>query len=150
MSLAEFSAIDASTAGDSRPVAWDVRYDGVVAVAQVDGKSVAGISGPWSDKYALTWWERPLPQRQLELFDSLDEAKLEVERWAQRLREGIPNVEPAPTPSSLAVTQPPSADLIGRLRDAVGRAWRPRPVRLRTQRPRREIDIGGLHFGAND
>ena len=51
----------------TRSLQWRSRYDGLVSVAYIDGKAVAGISGPWSGKYALTWWERPMPARELEL-----------------------------------------------------------------------------------
>jgi hypothetical protein len=67
-------------------VEWRTRYEGVVAVAHVGSKAVAGISGPWSDRFALTWWERPAEERQLALFDSLEAAKREVEDWASSLQ----------------------------------------------------------------
>jgi len=67
-------------------VEWRTRYDGVVAVAHVGSKAVAGISGPWSDQFALTWWERPAGERQMALFDSLEAAKREVEDWASSLQ----------------------------------------------------------------
>src|SRR4051794_8182504 len=36
---------------------WRQRYEGVLMVAYLDGKAVAGISGPWPvNQYALTWW----------------------------------------------------------------------------------------------
>jgi hypothetical protein len=72
----------------NQPVVWRTRYGGLVAIACIDDKAVAGISGPWDGKFALTWWDRPMPARQLELYDSLDEAKYEVEDWALRLRSG--------------------------------------------------------------
>ena len=69
-------------------IQWRSRYDGLVTIAELGGKAVAGISGPWSGQYALTWWDRPLPTRSLELFNSLDQAKREVEDWARRMRTG--------------------------------------------------------------
>ena len=69
-------------------IQWRSRYDGLVTIAELDGKAVAGISGPWSGQFALTWWDRPLPTRSLDLFDSLDEAKRTVESWARRMRTG--------------------------------------------------------------
>ena len=71
-----------------RSLQWRSRYDGLVSVAYIDGKAVAGISGPWSGKYALTWWERPMPARELELHDSLGAAQREVEEWALRMHSG--------------------------------------------------------------
>ena len=38
----------------AQPLEWRSRYDGLVAIAQIGDKAVAGISGPWSGKYALT------------------------------------------------------------------------------------------------
>ncbi len=36
---------------------WEVRYDGLLAVASIQGVAVAGISGPWPDgNFVLTWW----------------------------------------------------------------------------------------------
>jgi len=67
-------------------IEWRIRYDGVVAVAHVGSKAIAGISGPWSDQFALTWWERAPGERQLALFDSLEAAKREVEDWASSLQ----------------------------------------------------------------
>ncbi|MEO5560763.1 MAG: hypothetical protein ABIO49_12680 [Dokdonella sp.] len=95
---------------------WRSRYDGLVSTAHVDGKAVAGISGPWSGKFALTWWERPLPARQLELYDSMDQAKREVEIWAQRMHIG-------------GYTTPVSLDARARLRAAPESA----PVPMRTE-----------------
>lgn len=38
-------------------IGWEMRYDGILAVAMIDGVAIAGISGPWPDgQYALTWW----------------------------------------------------------------------------------------------
>lgn len=149
MSLTDASTTESCSDAAAWPVEWQTRCDGIVAVAQVDGKSVAGISGPWSDKYALTWWERPLPQRQLELFDSLDEAKREVERWAQRLRERGAKSESSPAATEHCTASPsplPAPSLFDRLRDAVG-CDRHLPA---ARRPAREIDFRGLHFGAHD
>lgn len=148
MGLVETSTTDACPDAAAWPVEWQTR-SAVVAVAQVDGKSVAGISGPWSDKYALTWWERPLPQRQLELFDSLDDAKREVERWALRLRERGAKAEPsvaATQPCAEAPALPPAPGLFDRLLDAADCDRSSSAAR----RAAREIDFSGLHFSAND
>ncbi|MEO7325679.1 MAG: hypothetical protein ABIW82_12695 [Dokdonella sp.] len=151
-------------------IEWRSRYDGLVSTAHVEGKAVAGISGPWSGKFALTWWERPLPARQLELYDSMDEAKREVEIWAQRMRIG-------------GYTTPASLNARARLRDVTESA--PVPMGMRTEvqsslmdrvltllppfaraksrssssntidRLRRmqvctDTDLSGLHFAANE
>ncbi|MEO7062180.1 MAG: hypothetical protein ABI082_00200 [Dokdonella sp.] len=80
---------------DAGNIHWRTRYDGLVTIAELGGKAVAGISGPWSGQYALTWWDRPLPTRSLELFDSLDAAKREVDGWARRMRTGNYSMPPA-------------------------------------------------------
>jgi len=68
-------------------IEWRQRYEGVLMVAYLDGKAVAGVSGPWPvNQFALTWWDRPMPARQLELFDSLAAAQRRVEEWAWRMR----------------------------------------------------------------
>ena len=79
----EIKAIRVNTGRSRIRVVWQSRYEGCVAVAYVNGRAIAGISGPWSDKYALTCWERPTPGGQLELFDSLDDAKRAVEHRVQ-------------------------------------------------------------------
>ncbi len=135
---------------------WRQRYDGVLMVAYLDGKAVAGISGPWPvNQYALTWWDRPMPARQLELFDSLAAAQQRVEEWAWRMRTiGVIDRPPAndpilpeatvsivPTPSepirpgasgSIAPTllaAPSSSTWLDRLRDKLTGASSERPVR---------------------
>jgi hypothetical protein len=80
----EIKAIRINTGRSANRVTWQSRYEGCVAVAYVNGRAIAGISGPWSDKYALTCWHRPTPAGRLELFDSLDAAKHEVERRAEQ------------------------------------------------------------------
>ena len=93
---------------------WRQRYDGVLVVAYLDGKAVAGISGPWPvSQYALTWWDRPVPARQLELFDSMEAAQKRVEEWAWRMRTiGLIGRSPANDPiepeSEAAATARPS------------------------------------------
>jgi hypothetical protein len=78
----EIPAIRVDIGRRPNKVVWESRYEGCAAVAHVNGEAIAGISGPWSDKYALTWWGSSMPQRPLELFDSLEAAKREVERRA--------------------------------------------------------------------
>jgi len=150
----------AETEPSRRDLEWRTRYDGIVAVAHIGDKAVAGISGPWSGKFALTWWERPLPARQLELFDTLDEAKREVEEWATRMCSGLPASaaplktfvlhapEPAPAPVTLA-----KSGLIDHVRSLLPEFGRKRPQvnveRLRQQHTH-DADLGDLHFAAND
>jgi hypothetical protein len=150
-----------------RPITWRSRYDGLVEIAYLENKAVAGISGPWDGKFALTWWDRPMPARQLELYDSLDDAKFEIESWALRMRDGA------------AVTPPRDAvhdDRVTRLRVATGvpldaaaarhvglvermfNLWpavaKPRETaaetieRLRRERSDEDDELADLHFSA--
>lgn len=155
-------------------IQWRSRYDGLVVIAQLHDKAVAGISGPWSGQYALTWWDRPLPTRQLELFDSLEDAKREVENWALRMRNGnysttapsvLPRVAPAPAQAPLPApaqastcTQAPQTDLLAWMRALLPGLPAPKPNaaalegidRLRRQQACAETDVGNLHFAARD
>jgi hypothetical protein len=67
-----------------RRIVWRQRYDGLVTVAYRSGHAIAGISGPWSDRYVLTWWSQQYSAGSLELFDSLEAAQLAV---AERIRQ---------------------------------------------------------------
>lgn len=155
-------------------IQWRSRYDGLVVIAQLHDKAVAGISGPWSGQYALTWWDRPLPTRQLELFDSLEDAKREVENWALRMRNGnysttapsvLPRVVAAPAQAPLPApaqastcTQAPQTDLLAWMRALLPGLPAPKPNaaalegidRLRRQQACAETDVGNLHFAARD
>jgi hypothetical protein len=153
---------------------WRGRYDGLVSVAYVAGKAVAGISGPWSGKFALTWWERPLPARQLELFDSMRDAQREVEQWAQRMRDGGYSHGPqlsvagqvtsisSPARNEQAIGKrdvpQPSASLFDRMRTLLPGFARARSEaassetieRLRRHQVCRDTDTGNLHFAADE
>jgi hypothetical protein len=63
-------------------VGWEMRYEGILAIAIVDNVPIAGISGPWPDgNYALTWWatrDRDLPPA-LEFHASMENARNRVE-----------------------------------------------------------------------
>jgi hypothetical protein len=59
-------------------VVWQPHYEGFASVAYQSGRAIAGISGPWSGQYMLIWWEHARPIRQVELFESLEEAKQAV------------------------------------------------------------------------
>jgi hypothetical protein len=156
---------------------WRARYEGLVSVAYVAGKAVAGISGPWSGKFALTWWERPLPARQLELFDSMGDAQREVEHWAMRMRVG--GYSHGPHTSNLSATRQstcappqsgtlqvaatrdgpkPSTSLFDRMRTLLPKFSRARSEaassetieRLRRNQVCRDTDTGNLHFAADE
>jgi len=146
-----------------RSLQWRSRYDGLVSVAYIDGKAVAGISGPWSGKYALTWWERPMPARELELHDSLGSAQREVEEWALRMHSGGYSL---PLPQAAAQTLPLSvqrqqaanaaaskAGLFERVRSLLPRlqpSSSEKIERLRLASANAEPDLRGLHFAATE
>jgi hypothetical protein len=70
-------------------IVWQQRYEGIAVVAYQGGKAMACISGPWSSKYVLTWWE-PMPGGQLEIFDTQEDAMQAVERRIQVYACGRP------------------------------------------------------------
>lgn len=141
---------------------WNTRYNGLVAIARLGGKAVAGISGPWDGKYALTWWERPLPARKLELFDSMDAARQHVEDWAARICHGYLCAEPASAVREGIIDELPvfaarapagHEGLLGQVFDLLG-TRRPRgghePIdRKRIRRSDETLDLSDLHFAAN-
>jgi hypothetical protein len=59
-------------------IVWQPHTEGFATIAYRDGRAIAGISGPWSNQYVLIWWRPSQPIRQVEVFDSLDEAKFAV------------------------------------------------------------------------
>jgi len=138
---------------------WRQRYEGVLVVAYLDGKAVAGISGPWPvNQYALTWWDRPVPARQLELFDSLEAAQRRVEEWAWRLRTiGVIDRAPANDPivPDVAQSAPARTSWIVKLRELMGKNEIVRPQRMSRRDvdmlrcpPLNEDDLRGIHFAA--
>ncbi|MEO7431849.1 MAG: hypothetical protein ABIR62_07460 [Dokdonella sp.] len=173
-SFNELDADSAQPASLEGPLEWRVRYNGLLAVAYIGGKAVAGVSGPWSDKFALTWWERPLPSRQLELFDTMADAKGEVEQWARRMHVGgysktrhlsiaghgqPAQVQPVFDSASIQDDSPqPANGLFGRIRSLLPSFSRTRSGttpsetidRLRRNLVCSENDIGNLHFAANE
>jgi hypothetical protein len=60
-------------------ITWRQRYAGISHVAYRDGKAIAGVSGPWSDRYVLIWWGEPTISNPLELFETAEAAKRVVE-----------------------------------------------------------------------
>lgn len=161
----DFAPPEATT----RAIEWRGQYDGLVSVAYIGGKAVAGISGPWSGKFALTWWDRPLPARQLELFDSMEQAQGEVEQWAMRMHTGgysVPLVHPTPQAAARAKAARAQVDseraerpagLFDRVLTLIPQFSR-KPhgspsetiERLRRVQVCRDTDLSGLHFAANE
>ncbi|MHB8448222.1 MAG: hypothetical protein ACYC9P_09905 [Rudaea sp.] len=79
-------------------IVWQQHYEGISHVAYRGGKAIAGVSGPWSDRYALIWWDRPLMSHPLELFATLEEATRAVEEFAGA---AVPEACPRPAPKPL-------------------------------------------------
>jgi hypothetical protein len=142
-------------------IEWRQRYEGVLMVAYLDGKAVAGISGPWPvNQYALTWWDRPVPARQLELFDSLAAAQRRVEEWAWRMRTiGVidrrPANDPLPPEATVSIAPQKQPSLFDKLRDAFGGTPSPRrrpDTRERVEAirypPLNDDDLRDIHFAA--
>jgi len=142
-------------------IEWRQRYEGVLMVAYLDGKAVAGVSGPWPvNQFALTWWDRPMPARQLELFDSLAAAQRRVEDWAWRMRTiGVidrpPANDPLPPEATVSIAPRKQASLFDRLRDAIAGAPAPRRPSLSRDRieamrypPLNDDDLRDIHFAA--
>jgi hypothetical protein len=134
-------------------VTWRSRYNGFVAIAYLDEKAIAGISGPWSGKFALTWWDRPLPA--LELFDSLEQATRQVENWALRVSNGyaLAALEPVRQPARERVPQSGVFQRMRALMPDLGLGKSPPSARetITQLRRRHELhgnDIGDLHFAA--
>jgi hypothetical protein len=64
----------------SGTIVWRPHTEGFATIAYRDGRAIAGISGPWSNQYVLIWWQPAEPIRQVEVFDSLEDARLAVAR----------------------------------------------------------------------
>src|SRR5215469_12550599 len=59
-------------------IVWQTQYEGFTTVAYQNGRAIAGISGPWSGQYVLIWWASSQSIRQVEVFDSIEDAKFAV------------------------------------------------------------------------
>jgi hypothetical protein len=125
-------------------VVWQERYEGIAVVAYQGGKAIAGISGPWSNRYALTWWQVN-PEGQFQIFDTLEDAMQAVERRAQATSS-----LPAPTQWPPAL-RPQRPSLWARVRAwfaADENASAAAVARLRQRCLNAEADLDGLHFNA--
>ena len=147
-------AHDCDTDGASSQdlLVWHTRYDGLVHIARVGDRQVAGVSGPWSGRFALTWWHQPPALRQLQLFETRHAARCEVETWVRR-RYGD-----AAVPSPLALKPASESGLLQHLK-----RWVPGLGRLQSAHDKRaniehlkrlrddyDLELSGLHFAARD
>jgi hypothetical protein len=120
-------------------IVWQQHYEGISHVAYRCGKAIAGVSGPWSDRYVLIWWdERPTGSHPLELFETMEAAKRAVEGRVGRAVPAFTAVSGDPRPS------PPRGWWAG--------IWpqrrRGRALPLRRCPSDAEIDLSGLNFSA--
>jgi hypothetical protein len=133
-------------------IVWQPHYEGFTTVAYQSGKAIAGISGPWSNQYVLIWWEHAQPIRQVELFDSLEEAKLAV---AQRLAPDVGNHLQGLLDALLRPSARPRTSWFGRLRHwlltyspGLARDAQTRLVDHRRRHAGEETDLRGLNLRA--
>ena len=134
-------------------IVWQQRYEGIALVAYQGGKAVACVSGPWSGKYVLTWWE-PMPGGQLEIFDTVDQACEAVERRINVLACGRPAEVHAVDMSHPA--EEPSASWFEMLLRAFLPSRRRKHAvdvgslqQLRQRYFAQETDLSGLNFSAS-
>jgi hypothetical protein len=133
-------------------VVWQPHYEGFASVAYQSGRAVAGISGPWSGQYVLIWWEQARPIRQVELFESLEEAKQAVVevlgvKGGGRLSGLLGSMRRETT------VKPPRSNWWTTLRQWLLPQWRSRSGQLRVLDHRRrhdneETDLSGLNIRA--
>lgn len=62
---------------------WCSTSAGVMLVARLNGRDVAGISGPWGGRYVLTWWGGISSNHPFEIFDSREDARAAVESFTR-------------------------------------------------------------------
>jgi hypothetical protein len=133
-------------------VVWQPHYEGFASVAYQSGRAVAGISGPWSGQYMLVWWEHARPIRQVELFESLEEARQAVadalgQKGGNRLKEMFGSLRRETAATSRHGWLTSLGEWLSRL------AGRPRSGGLRVVDHRRrhdneETDLRGLNIRA--
>lgn len=133
-----------------RRIVWRQRYDGLVTVAYRSGHAIAGISGPWSERYVLTWWSQQYSAGSLELFDSLEAAQLAVSQRVQDSQPGRASDLQSVLQSIRTTLRRPS--LFARLRSLF---WRTKAekvadatLQMRSQFMRQDTDLSGIHFDA--
>lgn len=119
-------------------IVWQQRYEGIARVAYRGGKAIAGLSGPWSDRYVLIWWdERPAQSNPLELFETIEAAMRAVE---ERIGQALP---------AAVASEPRSVPRRGWWIGNFGRCRDGRIARLRRDSLGAETDLSGLNFCAS-
>jgi hypothetical protein len=133
-----------------RRIVWRQRYDGVVTIAYRNGHAIAGISGPWSDRFVLTWWSYQFSDSSLELFDSLEAAKLAVLGRVREQRSDRLNHPPVLHVGTQRASRRFSwlewlRALFGR---AESRKFTQIALEMRRNRMCEAVDLSGIHFDA--
>ena len=135
----------------SSRIVWQQRYDGIATVAYQGGKAIACISGPWSDRYALTWWVHQPSSPQLELFDSVEAARQAVMKvTGQEVsgRSSDPVSSAPPDPDA-----PRRTSWLSQMRALLRRRRAPGSLshtarQLRQRYLNQDTDLSGMHFRA--
>jgi len=133
-------------------IVWQPHYEGFTTVAYQHGRAIAGISGPWSNQYVLIWWEQSQAIRQLEVYDSIEEAKIAVARHkgfepGSRLNEVLAALRrEAVAPIRLSWLSRLQDWLLPFSRRAHGRRVLDQALR---RYPDEETDLRGLNFRAS-
>ena len=70
-------------------IVWRPHTEGFATIAYRDGRAIAGISGPWSNQYVLIWWQPAQPIHEVQVFDSLDEARRAEQQDRRGLRRAL-------------------------------------------------------------
>ena len=145
--------------GQRGAIVWQLHYDGLVTVAYHGGQAVAGISGPWSDRYALTWWAQPMQAGQLELFESMEAAKHEVVSRIQPTDAGLaktlfsvlkrgPSLRLKPSRLSTSWLARFGSLFSRESKKHLQNSRRNSFELLRQERMRKDTDLRGVHFHA--
>jgi hypothetical protein len=124
-------------------IVWRPYYRGFSTVAYRDGRAIAGISGPWSNRYVLIRWQAPQSGECIETFETLDEAKAAVAgEAASGLREIL-----AQLARPIELPQPGWFARLARWRARWLRRRDPAAL-ARRRRALEETDLRGLHLHA--
>lgn len=135
------------------PVVWRAHTEGFATIAYRDGRAIAGISGPWSSQYVLIWWQPEQPIREVEVLDSLHDAKRAVAARSSRPASSHVDVLLEKLRREYARSKPTWIEWLGAALRRGGKPARqpgsPLPIhRTRSYWRNEETDLRGLHFRA--
>jgi hypothetical protein len=128
-------------------IVWQAHTEGFATIAYRDGRAIAGISGPWSQQYVLIWWQPTRPISEVQVFDSLDEAKRAVALGSTPQAPSHLDALLARLRSERVIPRPSWLARVGRwLRHPIGKTTR--AARARRGFDAEETDLSGLNFRA--